>query len=433
MLHKTTYILNKNYYLLFLNINKNFIVLVTIFLIQSIIYKSVAQTIYSLEKSLSTAKENHPLLKAQKYNIDIVSTDLITARLRPNLILNNQSLFSINSKYFPENTYLFQRYNRQIWWQLTKPIQMPALRNAKINFATKKQLLAQKEFENLQRNICLEVGLKWLDVWIAKKDLEITNIAKNNIDSLVKTNQLRLKNQIITQTDVLRTELLSNQYEIQSLDAQQNYRNAILQLKFVMGTKDSIQVDTESIFDIKINDNLDSLLNNATQERSDVWVAKKNIEVSDANIILQKKLALPTPELGFIFNPQNAVPYFGLFATVQLPFFNRNQGEIKKAYFQKTQAETILKSLETQINTEINYTFKTFVNYKKNVEKYENILKKSQKILDNVRYAYLKGGTTIIDFLEAQRSWTYTQSEYFQLIKQYRESYIKLLFATGKL
>ncbi len=399
----------------------------------NIFIKANAQNVFSLEKSLKYARENHYLLKSQKYNIAIAEADIITSRLRPNPSLNNQSLFSVNSSFFPENSALFDRYNRQVWWQLTKPFQMPALRKAKINYATQKQLLAQKEFEELQRNVLFEVGLKWLEVWIAKKDLEIIGIAKSNIDSLLKTNQLRLKNQIITQTDVLRTELLSNQYEIQQENAKQSYKNAILQLKFAMGTKDSINVDTEAIFDIKVNDNLDSLLANTTQERTDIAFVKKSIETAEANIMLQKKLALPTPELGFIFNPQNTVPYFGLFATVQLPFFNRNQGEIKKAYIQKEQAETTLKALETQINTEIITSFQTFLNYKKSVEKYETILKKSQKILDNVRYAYLKGGTTIIDFLEAQRSWTDTQEQYFQLLKQYRASYIKLLFVVGKL
>ena len=38
---------------------------------------------------------------------------------------------------------------------------------------------------------------------------------------------------------------------------------------------------------------------------------------------------------------------------------------------------------------------------------------------------------TIIDFLEAQRSWLDTQQQYYETLQLYRQSYIKLLYASG--
>ena len=59
------------------------------------------------------------------------------------------------------------------------------------------------------------------------------------------------------------------------------------------------------------------------------------------------------------------------------------------------------------------------------------MLEQSQTILDNVQYAYLRGGTSIIDFLEAQSSWLETQEQHNQALELYRQSHIQLLYAAG--
>jgi cobalt-zinc-cadmium efflux system outer membrane protein len=59
------------------------------------------------------------------------------------------------------------------------------------------------------------------------------------------------------------------------------------------------------------------------------------------------------------------------------------------------------------------------------------MLTQADLVLDNVRYAYLKGGTTIIDFLDAQRSWFDTQQLYLNARLSYFQSYIQVLYITG--
>jgi cobalt-zinc-cadmium efflux system outer membrane protein len=169
----------------------------------------------------------------------------------------------------------------------------------------------------------------------------------------------------------------------------------------------------------------------ALNKRTDIVAAKSSIAVANSNIQLQKSLATPQPELGVIYNPQNTVPYVGIFATIELPFFSRNQGEIKKSQLVKQQAEQNLTVLQQQVNTELTNTFNSFTTNQKNVDKFKLLLKQSQTILNNVKYAYLRGGTTIVDFLEAQRSWLETQQQYYDALQQQRESYIQLLFVTG--
>lgn len=390
-----------------------------------------AQTNYTLQQALQTARVNNLVLKTEQLNVSIAQTDIITAKLRPNLVLNNQTIQLMQPSHFPANTSWYNGKNRQVWWQLTKSFQIAGQRKYKIDVANKNVAFAEKNYTERERNLYADVAEKWLEVWTAQKQLDILLTAKSNIDSLVITNQLRYKNQVITQTDLFRTELLSKQYAIQYKTALQEVINRQNELKFLLGIHDNVSIDTADNFLFSIPANIDSLLAQSLQSRSDILTAKSLIEVSNSNIKLQKSLAFPQPELGFIYNPQNTIPYFGIYATIDLPVFNRNQGEIKKSYLLKQQAEQQLFTIQSQLQTEIKTTYASYQLQQQNVQNFQTVLEQSQTILDNVKYTYLKGGTTIIDFLEAQRGWLETQQQYYAALQQYRQSYIQLLYATG--
>jgi cobalt-zinc-cadmium efflux system outer membrane protein len=392
---------------------------------------SFAQTTISLQKALQTAKANNPSLKTEKYNINIAQADSITAQLRPNLILNNQSLQLAQGSSFAPITKWTNPQNRQVWWQLTKPIQWHNQRKYKIETANLTIKNSANDFAEKERNLFADIAVQWLDAWTSTKQLSLLYFAKNNLDSLVQINKYRFEKEVISKTDLLRTQLLAQQFEVQIANLIQQNKNSLKQLAFSIGTNDNIIIDTSDNFNYNLQLIADSLMQLALNKRTDIVAAKSSIAVANSNIQLQKSLATPQPELGVIYNPQNTVPYVGIFATIELPFFSRNQGEIKKSQLVKQQAEQNLTVLQQQVNTELTNTFNSFTTNQKNVDKFKLLLKQSQTILNNVKYAYLRGGTTIVDFLEAQRSWLETQQQYYDALQQQRESYIQLLFVTG--
>jgi outer membrane protein, heavy metal efflux system len=394
-----------------------------------------AQSNYSIQKALQTAKSNNIVLKSQQLNINIAETDIVTAMLRPNLKLNNQTLQLMRNSAFAENTSWYNGQNRQVWWQLTKVFQLPAQRRNKIDFSKQNVALQQKIYNETERSVLQDVANKWLDVWTIRKQLDILLIAKTNVDTLVIINKLRLKNQVTTQTDLTRTELLANKYGLQIITAKQNYKNELANLKFLLGIQNQINneitIDTTDNFNFVFPSNLDSLLKQALDNRSDLQAVKSTIDVANANIKLQKSFSLPQPELGVIYNPQNTVPYVGIYGTIDIPIFARNQGEIKKSSLLKQQAEQNLLVTQLQIQVEITNAFNSYQTQKTNLQKFNVLLAQSEGILSSVRYAYLRGSTTIIDFLEAQRSWLETQQQYYETLQQYRQSYIRLLYTSG--
>jgi cobalt-zinc-cadmium efflux system outer membrane protein len=95
------------------------------------------------------------------------------------------------------------------------------------------------------------------------------------------------------------------------------------------------------------------------------------------------------------------------------------------------QSEQSLTALQKQVQTEVQTTYNTWQLNKDVVEQSRQILQKSGEVLQAVKYSYTRGGTTIIDFLDAQRTWFDTQKTYYQAAYNYRKSYLQLLFVTG--
>ncbi|MFC0182358.1 TolC family protein [Pseudarcicella hirudinis] len=247
-----------------------------------------AQNAVSLKNALKFAQENNPILKTQKFNFGIAEADLSTAGLRPNPSLNNQTLLLADSKYFAPNTDWANNKNRQVWWQLTKRIQLPSQRAYKIEVAKNNLVLTQKNYAEFERNFSLDVANKWLDVWIIKNRLGLLTKAQSNLDTLVNTNKIRFKNQVITETELIRTQLLLDQYNLQLKSVQQEYKNEIERLKFLLGVTDNIEIDENSIIEsLPVSGRFEDLLNQALNNRTDILAANSAIELNKSNIKLQ--------------------------------------------------------------------------------------------------------------------------------------------------
>jgi cobalt-zinc-cadmium efflux system outer membrane protein len=390
-----------------------------------------AQKILTLKESLQLAKKNNPDLKVAAYSINSAKADITTAKIRPDPIFNAQLLHIVNSNNRKEGTSWTNSANSQYWWQVTKPLQIAGQRANKIDIANKLVSQSKLDYRESSRSIYYTVASKWLDAWSAKIGLDILEKGKANIDSLVRINVYRLKNRVITSTDLQRTQLLQKQYQRDIVTARQNYLSELQNLKYLVGLTDSVTVDfSDNTFNTILTAG-DSLVELGTHERSDVLAAKNAIDVSNSNIKMQHSMAYPQPEVGGMYNPQNGIPYLGFYGTVSIPIFNRNQGQREKAQVLKYQSEQNLWATERQAETEVTTAYSRYITQRQNLEDYQRNLTEADTILNSVRYSYVKGGTSIIDLLEAQRSWLDTQQRYYSTMEDFRRSYIQLLFATG--
>ena len=407
-----------------------------------------AQTPLTLRQTLQQVRANSPVLRVERLNINAAQADQVTANLRPNPVVNNQTLFQLNqtpTTPVSDAVSPFNRQRRQFWLQATKEFDIYNKRAYRSRFAESNTNLATKSVAETERNLLFDAANRFLDAWYARVQLALLQRAKANVDTLVQLNKVRLKNLVITNTDLTRTQLISDQYDIQTRSAQQTLSNRLNELRLVLGTADSINVamndsivhPTMVINPLQLYPTVvaspDSLIRLAATTRSDVQVAEANVETARRNVDLQQVLAKPRNEAGLIWNPQNAVPYAGVFLTLELPVYNRNQGEIQKSRILQEQASQAATLVQARIRSEVESAYRSFMTSRRNIDRYTDIRRDADRVLASVRYAYLRGATTLIDLLQAQSSWFDTQTAYYEELYTYRQNYVRLLYATGQI
>jgi cobalt-zinc-cadmium efflux system outer membrane protein len=422
--------------------------LFNVLLISGLSLVAQAQAPLTLRQALQQVRTNSPALRIERLNINAAQADEVTANLRSNPTVNNQTLFQLNQGQpaVPgvDLPGMLSRQRRQFWLQATKEFDIYHKRDYRTRFAQASTKLAQQNVAETERTVLLDAANRFLDAWYARIQLVLLERARANTDTLVQLNRVRLKNLAISSTDLTRTRLLLDQYELQTRTAQQDLRNRLNELRLVLGTTDSVNVAmNDSIVNPAVPNPLvlhpvplapaDSLLQLAATSRTDVGVAAATIEAAQRNLALQRVLAKPRNEAGLIWNPQNSVPYAGIFLTLELPFYNRNQGEIQKAQIVQDQASQAATFVQARIRTEVSTAYESFISSRRNVERYTGIRRDADQVLASVRYAYLRGATTLIDLFEAQRSWFETQTAYYEAVYTYRQNYIRLLYSTGQI
>ena len=117
---------------------------------------------------------------------------------------------------------------------------------------------------------------------------------------------------------------------------------------------------------------------------------------------------------------------------MQLPVFDRNQGEIARTGFAITQAQEQAKFTTGQVLTDVRDAFENLRTNDKVVGLYRSgYLDEAQQSRDISEYAYRHGAASLLDFLDAERSYRTTQLGYRQALASYLSALEQLREAVG--
>ncbi len=121
-----------------------------------------------------------------------------------------------------------------------------------------------------------------------------------------------------------------------------------------------------------------------------------------------------------------------LFGQVQLPIFDRNQGEIARAGYAVTEAQEQEKFATGQVLTDVRDAFENLRTNEQVVGLYRSgYLDQAQQSRDISEYAYRHGAASLLDFLDAERSYRTTQLAYRQSLASYLLALEQLREAVG--
>lgn len=389
---------------------------------------SQAQTLtLGFPQSLQYANASNPFLKTYFKDLEISDLEFQKSKVRSNPVFNMQLLAIGDHSFYPQKPLVISRTNRQDWFQLTKKLQAWGQRKNSINFAKNSYLQDQANVSSTIYDSKYDISIKWLNVWLADINMELTHTAARSLDTLIERTA-----KDSSSVAYLRYIILDDEYDMQYIDAQNDFQKAINTLKMSIGVSSHIVIDTTHFYYQKLP-SLDSLMAQALRDHPVIAIQKQNQIASLSNIKLQQSLSVPGPEIGIIQNPQNRIPYTGIFFTQTLPVFDQNKKNIaiSKIKLSQNQIELEAKGLEIKSAIQTNYSA-YLLQIQKNTQM-KVAKKNADKLLAKVREANAKNTPIQVDMWEAETTWFDVSKLYYETEYSLRKAYIDLLYVSGKL
>jgi cobalt-zinc-cadmium efflux system outer membrane protein len=120
------------------------------------------------------------------------------------------------------------------------------------------------------------------------------------------------------------------------------------------------------------------------------------------------------------------------FFNIQLPIFDRNQGEIARARFAVTQAQETQTASSEGVLSDVVNAYENLHTNDALVSLYAaGYLKEAEDSRDIAQYAYERGAASLLDYLDAERSYRSTELGYRQALASYMLALEQLRQAVG--
>ena len=387
----------------------------------------------TIEQAIEFAKRNNPTLQANRTMISQNKEQEVTANLRPNPVLTLDAQFlpiftpDMFSSSYIDNlaefdagvAYLFERGKK---------------RQHRLQAARDMTAVTEAQVADAERTTVENAAQQFIVALLAKDNLEFATRLLDSYQHTVGIGQEKYKAGGMSKADLLKIQLQMLQFQTDVAAAQIAKVQALGSLRQLMGF-DSVPRDFDVAGDLAYQPlpvRLEDLQSRALQLRPDLLAAKRNIEAAKSQIGLAKANAKQDLTFTFDYSHVNASNNGSFFFSIPLPIFNRNQGEVARTYYALTQTQFLEKAAEQAVLTDVRVAYEALLNSEEVVHLYQKgYLQQAQESLDITQFSYRQGAASLLDFLDAERSYRSTELSYRQALATYMAALEQLRQAVG--
>jgi cobalt-zinc-cadmium efflux system outer membrane protein len=164
-------------------------------------------------------------------------------------------------------------------------------------------------------------------------------------------------------------------------------------------------------------------------------LAKNSQLYNEQNYKLQKAIAVPDLTLGADFDKRGSFVNNATFLTVgiDLPFFNRNQGNIKAAKYSIDQTKLQVQQEQMTVENEVQTAYSKALNTDKMLESIDPTFRKDfEQLLINITDNFLKKNISLLELTDFYDSYKENLLQLNQLQNDRMQAIETLNFAVGK-
>jgi cobalt-zinc-cadmium efflux system outer membrane protein len=387
----------------------------------------------TLDEAIQMALAHNHNLLADRSTIDQSQAQEITANLRPDPVLMGDAQFlpifqpsQFSSTYLDDDaqfdlgvSYLFERGKKR----------QHRLAAAQDQTAVTRSTVADEE-----RTITFEVASQYINVQLAESTLALAQDDLKSFQNTLDVSATRYKDGDIGEDDYLKIKLQMLEFQTDVSQAQLARVQGLSDLRQLLGYESvSEDYDVAADFDYQpVKANLEDLQAKALQLRPDLRAAQQGVTLANGEYALAKANGKRDITGQINYTHVADLSSASLFGSMQLPIFDRNQGEIARTHFAITQAQELQSLADGQVITDVKDAYEGLQSNDEIMTIYRSgYLDDAKQDRDISEYAYRRGAASLLDFLDAERDYRATQLAYRQALSAYLLALEQLREAVG--
>ena len=387
----------------------------------------------TLDQAIQFALAHNHVLQAARSTIVQSQDQEITANLRPNPAFTADGLFiplfSPNqlttdnidnlSEFDAGLSYLFERGKKR----------QHRLKAAQDQTAVTKSTVADNE-----RSLTFNVATQFTNALLAESALDFAKLDLQGFQNIVEISEAQYKAGAISEGNLLKIKLQLLQFQTDVTSAELARRQALAALRQLLGFE-SVPVDYDVSGELqyqKLPFNLEDLQAMAIKDRPDLRAAQQNVTAAQSQYALAKADGKVDVTGSLTYTHVSGFNSLSTLVSFPLPFFNRNQGEIARTNAAITQAREVESEASQQVMTDVRSAYETVKTNEQTLQIYQSgYLDQAKQSVDISQYAYQRGAASLLDFLDAERSYRDTELAYRQQLAAYMLALEQLREAVG--
>jgi len=380
----------------------------------------------------------NPSVLASRLSIEEARANEITAGLRPN------PQFNLSEDGFQLTP------SSDTWRPLTGVVITPGVsvlierqnkRERRVDSARLATSGAGSDQEDFQRTLLFAVRATFVNTLQAKALVGLTQANLQTYDQAIEANRSRFQAGDISELDFQRVEVQRVQFESDLANARVNLRTAKIQLLALLNDRTRVDdFDVAADFEYKEPTILlPELRQMAVGNRPDLRSAETAIGKAraDNRLAVANGTADPVVAAWYARNPSFNNPFdtntLGASVSIPIRIFDKNQGEKARTALEITRTERLRDALLAGIYRDVDSAYAAVESVSTLVRSYrDKYLRESGDIRDKVSFSYSHGNATVLEFLDAQKSYRDTQVAYIGLVGSYWSALAQLSLAVGQ-
>ena len=385
-----------------------------------------AQQTIDFATALELARKNNPDWRAAEQEIQSARGRLTTARLISpfNPALEAQG----GPRRIPgEGT------GTDIGVGVSMEVEIAGQRGARITEAERNLHRADASFQDFARTFRGNLARAFYQAVVARERLALQRRIEDLNRTLVDVTKIRFDAGDVSGLDVNLAAVRYGQVRKETLDAERNLTQALLELRRLIGAEQTYF--PEGKLEIAIPTITDAaILQAALTNRPDLLARRYELRRAEAEIALRKREAFPNPAVGLTFTRESSGDRHALVGlSIPLPVFNRRQGELESLEARRIQARAELLALEKEIQKEVSQALNQWETARQSAGLFQReVMAQIDENFRLIEAAYRERRIDLPQLLVMENNLISANQSYLEVLSSLREAAIQIEEVTGE-